>query len=527
MTEKTRPGENSKLLGFSVLSASSLANALLSYFRFAQITAIFGANWRTDALAVAMVFPFLVREVVSHSFGSAFIPIYSRVMEKRGRSGAVAFVNKTISWLVLTSSTLIAALWFLSGTLVKVVSPNGSPELLELASMLFKILLPMVLLGTVNGIIANFIKYEKRFTTLALSSVLGLSVSLTVLLVVRDGVGIRILPASILAGGLVEFVFLLFQAKRSGFKVSPSIARDPFMSQLARMAAPVVGGTMVGFLAPIADKMLASFLPESSVTAIDYANRIKNIVLTVVFQPLLTFADLSFSANAARGKVEALLLTLRRNMNTTSLVLFPTAALLTVLAVPVVSVFFQRGNFTGNDSRYIGYALAFYAPWLAQFGIGSLISRAFYAQKDSSTPVIIGIIGIVANVLLNLILVEPLGIGGLALATTITSTAKTVYLIWSLSRKMGGLGLRSIIKEQFIILSANVFLIVSCLVLSHLWIFSTEASLLTRSVQLISYAAAGILSMIMVLRGLKSSTFSNLLHQITNNIRKAAPANKS
>ncbi len=527
MTENTRPGENSKLLGFSVLSASSIANALLAYFRFAQITAIFGANWRTDALAVAMVFPFLVREVVSHSFGSAFIPIYSRVVEKNGRSGAVAFVNKTISWLVLSSSALITILWFLSGTLVRVVSPNGSPELLELASILFKILLPMVLLGTVNGIIANFIKYEKRFITLAVSSVLGLSVSLTALLVVGNEIGIRILPISILCGALVEFIFLLIQAKKSGFKISPSIARDPFMGQLARMAAPVVGGTMAGFFAPIADKMLASFLPESSVTAIDYANRIKNIVLAVVFQPLLTFADLSFSANAARGKVGTLLSTLRRNMNLTSLVLFPTAALLTVLAVPVVSVFFQRGNLTGDDSRYISYALAFYAPWLAQFGIGSLVSRAFYAQKDSATPVTIGIFGIVTNVLLNLIFVGPLGIGGLALATTITSTAKTVYLIWSLSRKMGGLNLRLIVKEQLIILTANIFLVAGCLALSYLWPFSTEVSLITRSVQLISYAAAGILPMIMVLLGLKSSTFSNILHLVTDKLKKTAPANKS
>ncbi len=519
MVENARPEGNSKLVGLSVLSASSVVSALLAYFRFAQITSIFGADWRTDALAVAMVFPFLVREVVSHSFGSAFIPIYSRVMEKKGHSGAVFFVNKTISWLVLISSLLVAVLWFTSGDLVKIVSPNGSPELLVLSSSLFRILLPMVIIGTTNGILSNFIKYERRFTALALSGVLGLAVSLTVLLIVRDSVGIRILPVSMLAGGLVEFVFLLFQSFRSGFRVQPSFSRDPFMSQLARMAVPVVGGTLVGFLAPLADKMLASFLPESSVTAIDYANRIKNIVLAVVFYPFLTFADLSFSAEAAKGRKDELLLILRKNINTTSLVMFPTAALLTILAVPLVSVFFQRGNFSAEDSRYIGYALAFYAPWLAQFGIGSLVSRVFYAQKDSVTPVTIGIFGIIANVLLNLILVGPLGIGGLALATTVTSTGKTIYLIWSLSRKMGGLDLRLIIREQLIILSANVLLAAGCLVLVYFWPFSTEAPLITRFSQLFSYTAVGTILMILVLRGLGSTTFSGVLSLVTDKIR--------
>lgn len=520
MADKARPAGDSKLLGLSVLSASSVVGALLAYVRFAQITSIFGANWRTDALAVAVVFPFLVREVVAHSFGSAFIPIYSRVMEEKGHDGAVSFVNKTISWLVLTSSALIAILWFSSGSLVKIVSPNGSQELLVLASSLLRILLPMVVLGTVNGILANFIKYEKRFIALAVSGVLGLAVSLTVLLIVRGGIGIRILPISMLIGGLTEFVFLLVQSFRSGFKVQPSISGDPFMGQLARMAVPVVGGTVVGFFAPIADKMLASFLPESSVTAIDYANRIKNIVLAVVFQPFLIFADLSFSAEAAKGKKEKLLAVLRRNMNTTSLVMWPTAAFLTVLAVPVVSVFFQKGNFTGDDSRYIGYALAFYAPWLAQFGIGSLVSRVFYAQKDSVTPVTIGILGVVANVLLNLILVGPLGIGGLALATTVTSTAKTIYLLWSLSRKMGGLHLRLILAEQLKILTANIVLVAGCLLLIHLWPFSTESSLTTRFTQLLSYTAGGVLLMVLVLGGLGSKTFSSALSQVTEKIRQ-------
>ena len=200
--------------------------------------------------------------------------------------------------------------------------------------------------------------------------------------------------------------------------------------------------------------------------------------------------------------------------------MFPTAALLTILAVPAVSVFFQRGNFSGEDSRYIGYALAFYAPWLAQFGIGSLISRVFYAQKDSATPVTIGIFGIIANVLLNLILVGPLGIGGLALATTVTSTAKTIYLTWSLSRKMGGIGLRLIVREQLKILSANLLLIAGSLVMIHFWSFSTEASLSTRFVQLVSYAGSGILLMLVVLHISGSRTFSGALSQIKDKVKE-------
>ncbi len=515
----SRPAGDSKMMGLSALSISSILGALLAYVRFAQITSIFGANWRTDALAVAMVFPFLVREVVAHSFGSAFIPIYSRVMEQKGHSAAVAFVGRVISWIVLISVVLIAILWFTSNSLVKIISPNGSPELLQLASVLLRIFLPMIILATVNGILANFIKYEKRFIVLAVSGVIGLAVSLTVLLFVGNSMGIQIIPISTLTGGVFGFLFLLYQSTKSGFVMRATLHKDAFLVQLTRMAGPVVGGTLVGFFAPIADKMLASFLPESSVTAIDYANRIKNIALAVVFQPFLTFADLSFSIEAARGQKEQLLLVLRKNINTTSMVMLPTSVLLTILAVPVVSVFFQRGNFSSADSEYIGYALAFYAPWLAQFGIGSLISRVFYAQKDSATPVTIGIFAAITNVLLNLILVGPLGIGGLALATTVTSTAKTIYLTWSLSRKMGGLHLQKILPEQIRIFVANLTLAGITIILLKFWSFDTQASFLIRFMQLTIYTFSGVTAMIIMLFVLKSTTAKNATDRILPKIR--------
>jgi len=520
MAERVKPGQDGKLLGFSAMSFGSIASAFLAYFRFAQITAIFGANWRTDALAVATVFPQMVTEVVAHSFGSAFIPIYSRVIEQRGHTEGVRFVNRVLSWLFLAGLMLMSGLWFLSGTLVHIISPSGSPELLELAATLLRIVLPIVILGPMNGILANFIKFEKRFRILPLSGLINISVSLGALLVVGSDLSVRILPLSMLAGGVAELCFLLYHSWKSGFTLKPSIDADPHMGQLARMSLPVVLGTAVGFLSPIADKMLASFLPESSVTAIDYANRIKTIALSVIFGPLLVFADLDFSADAARGKVASLLSTLRDSINVTSLMMYPTAILLTVLAVPVVSVFFQRGNFTGDNAVYVGYALAFYAPWLAQYGIGALISRAFYAQKDSRTPVVIGIFGVISNVFLNLILVGPLGIGGLALATTLTSTAKTVYLTWSLSRKMGGLGLRLIAVEQLKLIVSNIIGAVVCLLIIKHWAFSTEESLFIRFSQLVVYTAAGITATIASLYISGSVTFLRVWGRVLFSVKK-------
>jgi len=102
VTERAAPKPQGAVFGFSVLSLANLLTAVLSYLRFAGIARIFGADWRTDAFAVALVLPFLVRDLIVHSFGSTFLPIYARVVEKKGKKGGVRFTNLVITWVAVS-----------------------------------------------------------------------------------------------------------------------------------------------------------------------------------------------------------------------------------------------------------------------------------------------------------------------------------------------------------------------------------------------------------------------------------------
>lgn len=479
------------MFGFSVLSVTNLLVALLSYVRFAGITRFFGADWRTDAFAVSLVVPFLVRDLISHSFGSTFLPIYARVAEKRGREGAVRFVNLVVTWVVIAGVVLIAGLFAGSRQVVQLVSPGGSGGMLDLASVMLKLLLPMVLLRAVNGILSGFIQYQKRFSALGMAGVLDLLVSTVMLFAVGTRWGVMILPISITAGVSVAFVFILCRTVRCGYEPGVVIERDRHLGQLLQMAFPVTLGTLAGFLGPVADKVLASFLVDTSITALDYADRIKNIVFAVAFAPFAVMAEISYSTMAARGERESLKSGLLSGLNNSSLLMFPVAAFLTVLSFPVVSVLFQKGSFTSEDARYVGYALAFYAPWLLRSGLFTLTAKAFYAMRDSATPVIIGVIGLVVNVLLNFILIGPLGIGGLALATTLSSTMKAFYQAWALSRKLGGLGLRAVLPEQLKMLAATGVMIASMLLTRKLLPFQSGGTLAERAGLLALYSLPG------------------------------------
>jgi putative peptidoglycan lipid II flippase len=511
--------EKGKGTGFSLLTIGNVLIAVITYLRFAEIASIFGTTWETDAFAVALVFPMLVQQVISHTFGSSFIPIYSRVRHSSGIDGANRLVCRIVFWIVLIGILFIAILVVLSRNLVELAGPGLAPGSLDLASTMLRIMLPVLVLSSVSGILMAFLTYEKRYGLISLIRILEISVSFLVVVFGHSRLGILVLPVSAIAPAVTVFLASTLLAIRFRFRFSPVFdPRDQDFRSLIRLAIPVMTGTLVGFLGPIADKLLASFLRESSVTAIDYANRLKNMVMVVFLSPLVTLADITFSRETARGDTATLQKEISSLLNWTSFIMVPIAAILTVLAVPIVSILFQRGQFTAEDSRYIGYALTYYAPWLAQFGIGAIVSRAFYSLKDSFTPVVIGIWGVASNVLLNIILVGSMGIGGLALATTATSTAKTAMLLYSLRRKLGRIGVSGLLAEQARVF-ASVIVMSGVMVLMMLILpFDTSAPVRIRLLLVFSYSAAGAVSCLVSLAVLRSIVLGNVIGKIRKKI---------
>jgi len=184
-----------------------------------------------------------------------------------------------------------------------------------------------------------------------------------------------------------------------------------------------------------------------------------------------------------------------------------------------VSVLFQRGSFTAENAGYVAYALAFYAPWLMRSGLFSLTSKAFYALKDSTTPVVIGILGLVVNVLLNFILIGPLGIGGLALATTVSSTMKAVYQTWALSKKLGGLGLKEILPEQLRIVFAVGVMLGVVLLLKGAMPFNPAGSFSARAIMLAVYGLSGSVVYFLALAAIRCRTLSATAERIMTKLR--------
>lgn len=505
--------------GFSLLSAGYLLIAFITYLRFAEIVKIFGTSWKTDAVAIAMVVPLLLQQLISTAFGDTFMPIYSRVHQNKGEEAANRLVSQIISWVIVSGFVLMGLVFLNSSTVVRLVGPGAAEETSALASKILQIFIPLMFMNVLEGVLQNFLVYGKRYGLISLVRVLQILVSYLVVLFDQGSMGIMLIPISGLIGAFVSFSICSVIAFIYRLRLHPVL--DPGnrdFKELVKLALPIMAGTVIGFLGPVADKVLASFLRASSITAIDYATRLKNLVRVILIQPVTVLSTVAFSRIAAKGNSSELSSELSSFIKHISYYSVPVAGVFAVLAVPMISILFQRGNFNPRQSEMVGYALMFYSPWFAQFGIGLILGRAFYAKKESITPVVLGMWAIVANVLLSIILLPPLGIGGLALGSTLSSTAKTLLLIYFFNRYFNKLNFSDFVPELGKILLSTGLMIASLIALKAAFPFNLYDGLRERILKLALYLIPSLAVYVAATAGSGSQIFRKYYTLLTDKL---------
>ncbi len=442
------------------MSAGNLFVVLLSFIRQIEIARVFGTDWKTDAFAVALVLPLLLREAIAHTISACFIPIYSSIAARNNRISSSEFISRIINWISAAGIAVCVLLFIYSGSIVSFIGPGLSTMQTDIASSMQKILVPIVLLSSLSGILQGVCNYQRRFALTAVLRLAEISTSLLVVFLFSKTMGIFVLPFSVLSGSVVLFITLILVSKRLQISYRPVFSPgDQDFRKFIRMALPLIIGALAISAAPVADKFMASFLREASITSLDYANRILSILLAILFLPMATIANVAFADHTAKQDRVAFKSEIRNLFGWTSAIVFPATAVLMVLSVPLVSILFQRGEFTSTDSQTVGRALFFYAPWLTTFSICALLGKAFYAMRDSITPIVLGIWGMLANILLNITLIGSMGIGGLALGTSIASAAKMVFLGYYLRNRIGGIHGKELLREHLKIIASCVAMV--------------------------------------------------------------------
>src|SRR6185369_14666624 len=254
------------------------------------------------------------------------------------------------------------------------------------------------------------------------------------------------LAAGVLIGGVVQLVLQLPVLWKKGFPVRPRFDfGNPEVHRIALLMLPAIFGVGVYYLNITVSAILASLLPQGSVSYLYNAQRMfefpQGIFTVSVAQAVLP----SMSRQAAEGNMAGMKESLTLGLRLTLFITIPAMAGLMVCTTPIFSLLFMGGKFDYAMAVSSAQALFYYSVGLSFVALTRVLAPAFFALKDTKTPVWTAFAAFLLNLGFSLILMGPLKHGGLALASTLSACCNMLMLLWFLRRKIGPFGGRRIL----------------------------------------------------------------------------------
>ncbi len=429
--------------------AGFVAANLVGLLRQIIINRTFGTSAELDAYFAAFRVPDLLFTVIAGgALGSAFIPMFTGFLdESRERAWrlASAVVNN-----LLIALCVIAGLAALAAPLLvrTVLAPGFSPEYQLLTANLMRVMLISTVIFGVSGLLMGIHNAHHHFLSPAIAPILY---NFGIIGGALAG-GVYGLAWGVVAGAalhlLIQLPALIQHKPIYTFTLD---LRDAAVRQVGKLMLPRMFGLAVWQFNFWINTLIASMLPSGSLSALTIAFQIFTFPQAVIAQAIATAVFPTFSAQAARGERDALRGTLASALNLTLFLALPAALGLILLGRPIIALLFESGKFTATSTALVAWALIWYAVGLIGHSVVEVITRAFYALKDTRTPVFIGAGAMILNVIFSLTFTRLFAAwgwsphGGLALGNSLATAIEMVGLMIVLRKRLGGLDGRTMI----------------------------------------------------------------------------------
>ena len=433
-----------------VLGAATMLSRFMGMLRDMVVARLFGAGLAMDAFVAAYMIPNMLRRFFAEgALTAAFVPTFSETLANKGREEARALANVCFTLLTLVMAAITVIGIVLSPQIVHLMYPGYavSPEKFSLTVLLNRLMFPYIFFVSLVALCMGILNTVRHFFTPAISTVfLNISVILAALLLHdRLQVPVVSLAIGVLVGGFLQLALQLPVLYRKGFPVRLNFHfGDPALRKIVLLMGPSLFGVGVYYLNITVGSILASLLPEGSVSYLYYAQRLfefpQGIFTVSVAQAILP----SMSRQAAAGDMDALKESLCYGVRLTLFVTIPAMAGLILCSTPIFSLLFMGGAFDYAKAANCGVALLYYSFGLTFVALVRVLVPAFYALKDTKTPVLIALVAFVLNLLFSLALMGPMRHGGLALASSLSALGNMGLLLWFLRKKIGRFGGRAI-----------------------------------------------------------------------------------
>jgi len=453
------------------VSAFTLLSRILGFIRDVIIAKYFGITAAAQAFVVAFRIPNTLRHLVGEgAANAAVIPVLSEYLGARNKKEFWHIVNVLLNILLIILALITMAGILLSPVIVRLIAFGFTDnwEKLDLTIRLTKIMFSFIFFIGLAAYAMGVLNTLKHFAAPAAASCF-LNIAM-----IAGGLWCgRIfdepivgLAYAVLIGGFLQLAVQVPVLLKKGFKFEFTLDfSHPAIKKMGLLLVPRMIGSSIYQLNVFVDTLFASFgdiVGEGAVAALYYANRLVQFPTALFGNAMATACLPQMAEFAANNETEKLKNTLVLSLKTLLVFLIPSTVGLYVLAPTIIEVLFQRGQFDEASTAMTAFALMYYCIGVFAYSAARVTTSCFYALKDTKTPVKITFICLVINAALNFILMYPLQVAGVALATSLSSILNFCLLIVFLQKKIGPMGFKQVIHALAPILFASLIMGLVC-----------------------------------------------------------------
>ena len=427
-----------------VVSFFTMLSRFMGLARDIIFARVIGADALADVFFVAFKIPNFFRRLFAEgAFAQAFVPVLGEYREKGSQAAVKALIDRVTGTLGISLVALTLIIVVASPVLAAIFAPKwffDDPAKFAATADMLRITFPYLLFISLTGVAGGILNSYDRFAVPAFTPLL-LNVSLIAAALISAPLFAE--PAYALAwgvfmAGVVQLMFQLPFLHRIHMLPTPRVDwQDSGVRKILALMGPAIFGVSVSQINLLLDTMLATFLPTGSVSWLYYSDRLSELPLGVFAVAIATVILPNLSRHHAAESKQAFSETLDWALKLVLIIAVPAAAALILLAEPIlVTLFFYGDVMTARDMTMATLSLRAYAVGLVAFMLIKVLAPGFFARQDMRTPVRIGVIAMVSNMVLNLLFVLPLhyyweiGHMGLAAATSVSAflNAGLLYL---------------------------------------------------------------------------------------------------
>lgn len=433
----------SKILGFG-------REIVLSYF--------YGASNISDAYLISLTIPTVIFSFIGTGISTGYIPMYSNIQQQYGQKEGNRFTSNLSNILIIICTIMIILGLIFTEPLVKLFAKGFEGETLALAVKFTKISLFGIYFTGLMFIFSGYLRLKGNYIVPAM---VGFPMNFITIAAIflSSKTNLLVLAIGSLIATVSQLILLVPFIHKKGYKHELVLdIKDKHIKNMAYIAIPVIIGTSVDQINVLVDRTLASSIAVGGITALNYANRLNGFVQGLFVMPISTVMYPMISQMAAEDNINGLKSTVSESINSISILVIPATIGSMLFAEPVVNLLFNRGAFDPQALSMTASALFYYSIGMIGFGFRSILSCAFYSLQDTKTPMINGVLAMIMNIVLNIVLSKYMGLGGLALATSISAIFCTVLLFISFRKKVGSFGMKRITISFIKILCASLIM---------------------------------------------------------------------